>query len=134
MIFSKTEKDRLLIYVDKIFERDRKVKVEPVTHSKTISQNNYCWLVFTHIAQETGNIKEDIYHLCLAKFPVFKEIDINGSVELISVTLSGMNKDQTSNFINGFTIFFRQEGFDVPDPEDKKCLEMYQYYKDKGLL
>ena len=134
MIFHSNEIDRLNIYVSKIFERKRSVKVEPVTVSKTLSQLGYCWLVFTHLGQETGNTKEDIYQFCLQKFPVHKTIEVNGVYSLIPVTLSGMDKDQTSHFIDQFTTFFRGEGYDIPDPEDKKAITMFNYYKERVLL
>jgi hypothetical protein len=134
MIFNYSEIDRATLYLKKLFERGRKAKIEAVTQSKTLSQNSYSWLVFTHIGNETGNTKEDIYQFCLKSFPTTKEIDLNGIVELIPVTLSGMTKEQTSHFIDQFTIFFGSEGYSIPDPEDIKTLEMYNYYKEKGML
>ena len=134
MIFKYNEIDRATTYLKKLFERKRSVKIELVTQSKTISQLGYCWLCFTHIGFETGNNKDDIYQFCLQKFPVHKSIEINGEITLIPVTLSGMDKEITSTFIDQFVTFFSQEGFDVPDPEDKKCLEMFQYYKERGML
>ena len=134
MIFNPTEIQRATIYLTKLFERGKKVKIEPITRAKTISQNNYTWLVFTHIAQETGNIKEDIYQFCLKEFPTFKEIEINGEIHSVPVTLSGFTKEQTSFFIDCFVTFFRQEGIDIPSPEDKKCMEMYSFYRERGIL
>lgn len=134
MIFHPSEIDRLTIYVTKQFERKKSLKVEPVTQSKTISQNAYCWLVFTYIGQETGYTKDEVYEFCLAKFPHHKEIEIGGEIKLIPIRLSGMDKEQTSSFIDEFTTFFRTEGYLVPDPEDKKTLEMINYYKERGIL
>ena len=133
MIFLPSESNRLNLYVSSLFLKGRKVKVEPVTVTKTLSQNAYAWLVFTHIGDQTGNTKDDIYRFCLEKWPKFKEIEISGEIHQIPITLSGMNKDQVSNFIDEFTTFFRIEGYAVPDPEDKKAVDMYQYYKERGL-
>jgi hypothetical protein len=134
MIFNYYEIDRATIYLEKLFSRGKKVNIEPIAKVRTISQNNYCWLIFTHISQETGNTKEDIYQFCLQKFPLHKSIDINGVINIIPVTLSGMDKEQNSQFIDQIVIFFRQEGFAIPDPEDQKCLEMMNYYRERGLL
>ena len=134
MIFHCNEFDRLTIYVTKQFERKKSLKVEPVTQSKTISQNAYCWLVFTHIGQETGHTKDEIYDFCLAKFTVMRELELNGEITLIPVRLSGMTKEQTSVFIDQFTTYFRTEGYDVPSPEDKKTIDMLNYYKERGLI
>jgi hypothetical protein len=134
IFFPSTDQQRASLYLVNLFNKGRTVKIEPVTKSRTLSQNAYAWLVFTHIGFETGNFKEDIYQFCLDKFPLHKEININGEITLVRLTLSGMNKDQNSCFIDQLVTFFRQEGFDVPDPEEKKAVEMYQWYKEKGLL
>jgi hypothetical protein len=90
--------------------------------------------VFTHVGFETGNTKDDVYKFCLAKFPKFKEVTINGVIELVQITLSDMDKDQNRQFIDEFTVYFRSEGFDVPSPEDKRAVDMYNFYKEQGLI
>lgn len=134
MIFKPSEKQRLILFVDKIFEKSKSVKVEAINKTATLSQNNYIWLVFTHVGFESGNTKDDIYQFCLEKFPTFKEITINSEVGLIKVTLSAMDKLQKSKFIDDAVIFFRSEGFEVPSCEDKKIDEMYSYYRNLGMI
>lgn len=134
MIFKSHEKERALIFLGKTFEKKRSVKIEHVTVSKTLSQNAYCWLVFTHIAAETGNTKDDIYKYYLDRFPYFKEIEIHGEISQVQISLSKFTKEQAIDFINNFTVDARQEGFDVPDPEDKKAIDMYNYYKERGMI
>lgn len=134
MIFKPSEIKRALVFLDKMIARKKPFKIEPITETKTLSQVRYCWLVFTHIAFETGNSKEDIYQYYLNMFPVFKEIDVNGVLHQIQITLSQFDLMQCKVFIDNFTIDARQEGFDVPDPEDKKTVDMYNYYKQSGLI
>lgn len=134
MTFNHTQRERMIIFLDKLIERKKIIKIEPITESKTLSQNNYIWLVFTHIANETGNTKEDIYQYYLKKYPIRKEIEINGLIDSIQVSLSKFTKEQTKVFIDQITTDARMEGFDIPDPEDLKINEMYNYYKEKGLI
>jgi hypothetical protein len=134
MIFLPSERDRAILYLDKLFERRKHVKIDPITESKTLSQNSYLWLVFTHVAFETGSNKDDMYLYWLNKFPKYKEITFQGEVCLVSISLSSFTKEQTSVFIDEVVTDARQEGFQVPDPEDKKALEMFQYYKNLGLI
>lgn len=134
MTFHCNERDRATVYLTNLFNRGKTVKIEPITVSRTLNQNAYAWLVFTHVGTETGNTKDDIYQFCLAKFPVHKSIEINGIISLIPVTLSGMDKEQNSHFIDEIVTFFRSEGCDIPDPETKKALEMFNWYKERGLL
>ena len=134
MTFFHYEMDRATTYLKKLFERGKSVRIEPIAQARSISQNAYSWLVFTHVAQETGNTKEDIYQFCLTKFPFHKTIEINGVIQIIPVTLSGMDKEQNSQFIEQFVTYFRSEGIEIPDPEDKKALDMMNYYREKGMI
>ena len=134
MIFKPSERDQAIAYLDGIFKAKRFAKIERVTESKSLSQNNYCWLCFTHIAFCTGNDKDDIYHFCLDKFALRHEVKINGTSENIIVSLSKMDKDQCRIFIDKFIIFFAQEGIALPNPEDKKVVEMYNWYKERGMI
>jgi hypothetical protein len=134
MIFHSNEIERLTIYVTNQFGRGKSLKVEPVTVTKTLSQLAYSWLVFTIISQETGYTKDEVYQFCLKKFPVHKEVTIGDTLTLIEISLSKMSKEQCSSFIDQFTTFFRTEGYSVPDPEDKRLRDLYNEYKERGLL
>jgi hypothetical protein len=134
MIFKPSERDRAIQFLDKLFERKKWVKIEHITESKTLSQNSYLWLVFTHVAFETGASKDDMYYYWLSKYPKYKEITFQGVITLVQISLSSFTKEQTSVFIDEVVTDARIEGFDVPDPEDKKTIEMYNYYKQKGLI
>ncbi len=105
-----------------------------IADKKTLSQTAYAWLCFTYVADETGNDKNDLYYLCLDKFKTFKEIHYNDQIHLVQISMSSFDKNQMSVFIDKITIFFRQEGFDIPDPEHRKALDMYNYYRKKGLI
>lgn len=136
MIYNKKQREQAITFIDKVFSRDRLLKIDYVKMSKTVSQNAYIWLVFTHIAFETGNNKEDIYGYYLEKFPTFKEIDLFGDSRTIKISMSnpGFDKEKMSVFIDKIVTDARQEGFDIPDPEDLKCKEMYDYYRNLGLI
>ncbi|MFX1295602.1 MAG: hypothetical protein ACFFD2_12225 [Promethearchaeota archaeon] len=134
MIFKPTEQERAHKYLDNLFTKNRWIKIEHITESKTISQNNYAWLIFTHIAFSTGNNKDDIYQYYLDKFKTYKTIDINGTETNVIITMSKFTKEQMSRFIDNIVIDARQEGFDIPDSEDLKCREMYDYYKKLGMI
>ena len=135
MTFYQKDRERALLYLTKLMDKGKPVKIEPITESKTLSQNAYIWLVFTHVAFETGSDKNYMYHLFLKRFPVFMEgKNLSGDIELVPATLSGFSKEQTSWWIDQIVTTLRSEGFDVPDPEDKRALEMYQYYKEKGMI
>lgn len=134
MIYRPTQIEQALIFLNKQFEKQKWVKIEAITEKKTLNQNNYIWLVFTVIAQDTGNMPKDIYQYYLEKFPTFKEIYINGENHSIVISLSGFSKEQTSVFIDRVVIDARQEGFIIPSPDDLEAINQYNYYKGKGIL
>lgn len=134
MIFKPSELNRLTVFATKQFERGKTLKVEPVTVSRSLSQNAFAWLVFTVISQETGYTKEEVYQFCLKKFPVHKEVTIGDEISLIEISMSKMDKPQMSHFIDQFTTFFRSEGYSIPDPEDLRLRDLYNEYKMRGLI
>lgn len=134
MIFNSTERDRAILFIDSLFSKKKTIKIDYVKQAKTLSQNAYIWLVFTHIGYETGASKDDMYSYYLSKFPKYKEIEHLGETCLINITLSSFTKEQTTQFIDEICTDARIEGFDIPDPEDRKALEMLNYYRQKGLL
>lgn len=134
MIFKPSDRERAIKFIDNIFSKKKWIKIEHVAEARTLSQNSYLWLIFTHLGFETGSDKNDMYHYYLDKFPKFKEVEHLGETKLIRITLSGFSKDQNRVFIDEVATDARIEGFDVPDPEDKKALEMMNYYRQLGLI
>jgi hypothetical protein len=134
MIFKPNESEAAKKEVERLAEKGRYVKVDYVKRSKTLSQNAYLWLVFTHIAYETGNTKEDIYQYYLERFPIWKTIYVGNIEAMVRETLSGFDKERASGFIDLVVIDARQEGFNIPDPEDLKARQMVDYYREKGLM
>lgn len=134
MIYKPSNSKEAHIFLDKCFERKRWLKIEPIPEAKTMNQLRYVWLVLTIIADDTGNIPQDIYEYYLDKFPTFKEIVIRGETNRIQISMSQFSIEQMSVFIDRVVIDGRQEGHVIPDPKDKKALEAYNYYKQKGLI
>lgn len=134
-ISSNNEKEKVISYIQGIdIKANYNWEFTRVREKKTLSQVSYCWLVFTHVAQEIGDTKNDMYLLCLEKFPVFKEVKFNNEIHLVRISMSDFSKEQMIEFIDNLTVFFRTEGFDIPDPDDLRALDMYNYYKGKNLI
>jgi hypothetical protein len=134
MIFKPSDRDRAILFMDNLFEKKKFIKIDYVSEAKSLNQNSYLWLVFTHVAVETGSDKNDMYYYWLDKFPKYKEVKHLGESKMVRISLSEFNKDQTKMFIDEVTRDARMEGFDVPDPEDLKAIEMMNYYRQKGYL
>lgn len=135
MIFSPTNKQKAIDFLLSEFENNRYVKIERVTESKTLSQNAYLWLVFTHVGFQIGYTKDEMYCEYLRIFPKYKEVtNKKNEIKIIPISLSIFSKEQTKMFIEEVTRHARMEGFDVPDPADKRAVELYNYYKKEGYI
>lgn len=137
MIFKPTEEERAIKFLKNLFTKKRHVKIDHIPETKTVQQGRYIWLVFLVIGEETGNTKEDVYYYYLDKFPVYKEIDINGDVRRVQVSMSHdefCKKEVLSHFIDKVVVDARQEGFIIPDPKDIETRKLYDYYRKKGML
>jgi hypothetical protein len=134
MIFKPSDRDRAIKFIDALFLKSKHIKIEHVPEAKTLSQNSYLWLVFTHIGFETGANKDDMHDYYLNKFPRFKEVEHLGQLVHVRITLRSFTKEQMMSFIDEVVTDARMEGFDVPNCEDKKCLDMIDYYRQKGLI
>ncbi len=125
-------------FVQKILEKDIKVahraEFTKIQRPRTISQNSYLWLLLTHVEQETGNDKYDLYCWMLSRYPTCKEIIYNEKTYLIEITSSAFDVKQMIKFISNIKRFFRQEGFEMPDANTEQMWRMYNYYQEKGLL
>jgi hypothetical protein len=134
MIYKPSQSEQAHIFLDKCFERKRWVKIEYIPETRSINQLRYIWLVFTIIANDTGNNSQDIYDYYLEKFPTYKDVILHGEEVRIKISMSGMSKEQMSRFIDQVVIDGRQEGFIIPDPSENEALEAYNYYRQKGLI
>jgi len=134
MIYKPSQREQAIIFIDKMFAKKKWIKIEHIPESKTMNQLRYIWLVFTIVADDTGNEPQDIYEYYLDRFPIYKEITILDEEKKIRISLSQFSIEQASYFIDKVVIDARQEGHVIPDPQDKAALEAYNYYKSKGLI
>ena len=135
MIFKPTEKDRMIKYLDALIEKKRHIKIEYIPEGKTIKQNSYIHLVFAHTGEQTGDRMEDVKKTLKKMFPKYQEVTFNGETQLLEIdSLKHFTKEQMSVFIDEVTTFLRTEGIDVPDPEEKRALELYNWYRQRGVI
>jgi hypothetical protein len=131
MIFKPSQYKQAIDFIKKHFDNKNPIEIKAHKRIKTLSQVKYIWLLCTHIAYETGNTKEDIYQHMIEEYAPVKTIYIGQIERVVKLTLSQFTKEQAMIFINNIITNFNE--YDLPDPEDVKCLQMYEYYKEKGL-
>ena len=130
----KERNDYVKFVLSKDIKTAHRVEITKIQRPRTLSQNSYLWLLLTHVEQESGNDKSDLYYFMLHKYPIFKEMNYGGTTRLVQITSSVFDIKQMIYFISNIKRFFRQEGFEMPDANTKKMWLMYNYYSDKGIL
>lgn len=106
-----------------------------VVRKRTLNQNAGYWLWMTFLQQETGNEKQDLHDFFLYKFPISREIEMFGEIQLIWCGTSAANTSQMSDHMNKIEIFCKTElGIDLPDLNSEKAIELFNYYKEQGFL
>jgi hypothetical protein len=134
MIFKPTDRERAIKFIDTLISKGKHIKIEHIPEVKTISQNGYLWLIFTHLGFETGATKEDMHDYYLNRFPRFKEVEHLGETVNVRITLRSFSKEQMSSFIDEVVTDARQEGFDIPDCESYNARLMMDHYRKLGII
>lgn len=129
-----TELDRDMV-ISQIKRLDlKKIYTVEITErriKRTISQNGLYWMWLTCISHETGNDKNDLHEYFKQRFVLPESKTIFGnSIEYRSTT--GLNTIQFKYLLDNVQIFASTElAITLPDPEDKRWEEFFDYYKDK---
>lgn len=129
-----TELDRDMV-ISQIKRLDlKKVYTVEITErriKRTISQNGLYWLWLTCISHETGNDKDVLHEYFKMNYIIPEHITVFGIVQEIRST-TNLNTIQFKYLLDSIQIFASTElAITLPDPEDKRWEEFYDYYKDK---
>jgi len=129
-----TELDREMVIsqIKRLDLKDRyTVDITKRVIRRTISQNSLMWLWLTCIEFETGNDKDDLHDYFKKKYLEPEDSKLFGETFLRWST-----RDLTTNmfkyYLDKIQAFASTElSITLPDPEDKRWEEFYDYYKDK---
>jgi len=109
-----------------------------IQRKRSLDSNAWMWVIFTHVEQETGNEKYDLYLWMLDRYPTFREVTYRKGdkiiTKMVAISSSFFNQQEMCKFISNSSRFFRTEGFEIPKPNSKKALEMFEYYQNRGVL
>ena len=98
---------------------------------RTISQNGLYWLWLTCISHETGNDKMKVHEFFKDEYLPVESFEMFGKTKEIKST-TGLNTIQFKYLLDKVQIFASTElSITLPDPDDKRWSDFYEYYKDK---
>jgi len=124
---------------NKFKEKDIKkatwVEQSEIRRKRTLDQNAGYWLWMTYLEDQTGSTKMDLHDYFLDRHPIFKEIEVNNKISMVRIGTSQANTKQMSIHMNEIDIEVSSEwGIMLPDLSTHKSIEMYNYYREKGLI
>jgi len=139
IIYNNKERNQ---FIEKILEKDIKVahRIEftKIQRKRSLDSNAWLWVIFTHVEQETGNEKYDMYLWMLDRYPTFREVTYRKGdkiiTKMVDISSSFFNQQEMCKFISNISRFFRTEGIEIPESNSKRALKMFDYYNSKGLI
>lgn len=120
---------------EKDIKRATWIEQTEIKRKRTLDQNAGYWLWMTFLQEQTGSTKMELHDYFLDKYPIFNEVEINGKIRIIRIGTSRANIKQMSNYMNKIQIECSAEwGIELPELEGSKIVDMYNYYREKGVI
>ena len=131
MIFDKNRKIEAIEFIDNLFAQDKRVTIVITKEKRTLDQNRLYWLWLTCIAQNTGNEKEDLHEYFIYKYLNPELVQVFEKMIYKRLSTTQLDTKQFTGYLNKIQIFANTElAIELPNPEDLKFAEFYEYYKD----
>jgi hypothetical protein len=130
-IFNRYKKREAISYIEKLFDRDKKVKIEPVRRMRSVSQNRLYWLWIACLEHETGNSKEDLHSY-------FKQRYIEPMNKIVfgeTIEMRPSTKDLDTKYFTLYLDKIQQFAatdlkITLPNPSDRDFDEFLNFYSD----
>ena len=131
MIFEKNQKIEAIKFIDNLFAQDKRVTIVITKEKRTLDQNRLYWLWLSCIAKETGNDKDDLHEYFIYKYLNPELIQVFEKMIYKRLSTTQLDTKQFTEYLNKIQIFANTElAIELPNPEDKKFEEFYEYYKN----
>jgi hypothetical protein len=131
-LLTELDRDMVLAQIKRLdLKKVYTVEITERRIKRTISQNGLYWLWLTCISHETGNDKDDLHEFFKWKYLNPEKLYIFNDC-LIKYSTASLNTLQFKELLDKVQVFASSElAITLPDPEDKRWEEFYDYYKDK---
>ena len=131
-LLTEIDREMVISQIKRLDLKDRyTVDITKRVIRRTISQNNLMWLWLTCIQYETGQDKDELHEIFKKKWIPPKTIFKYG-VEVEIYSTKDFDTSQFKYYLDKIQIFASTElSITLPDPEDKRWEDFYDYYKDK---
>ena len=131
MIFDKNKKIEAIEFIDDVFSKEKRVKIDIFREKRTLDQNKLYWLWLTCISVQTGNEKEDLHEYFVYKFLEPELVQVFDKTIYKRLSTKQLDTRQFAEYLNKIQIFANTElTIELPNPEDLKFTKFYEYYKN----
>lgn len=131
MIFKKDQSETAIKFLNAIWEKGKRAKIEKVSDKRSIDQNSLYWLWLTSISRETGNEKNYLHDFYRMEFLPKRIIKIGELKYEMPISTTELDVSQFTQYLNKIQTHANCElGIDLPNPEDKRFEDWYNYHKD----
>lgn len=119
-----------------LIKNKKKFELKTYRKKRTLNQNNGYWLWLTYLEDMTGTVKDTWHRYFLQRFPTMVEVTVMDRKEMVQITTSDpeMTTARMSVYMNHIDAFASDAGMTLPDLATQKAVEMYEYYREKGML
>ena len=131
MIFDKNRKIEAIKFIDNLFAQDKRVTIVITKEKRTLDQNKLYWLWLSCIAKETGNDKDDLHEYFIYKYLNPELVQVFEKMIYKRLSTSTLDTKQFTKYLNKIQVFANTElAIELPNPEDLKFAEFFEYYKN----
>lgn len=130
MIFNKYQKQQAHSFIDEIFDKEKRVKIEQAKEKRSIDQNSLMWLWIACISQETGNSTAMLHTEFKEMFLPFKTVILFGKEKREYTSTTELDTLQFKKYLDSIQLFASENGITLPNPEDKYFEQFKETYKD----
>lgn len=131
-IITELDRDMVIAHIKRLeLSKAYTVEVKQKRTVRTLPQNKLYWLWLTCIEVETGNNRMDLHELFKEMYILPEQKEVFGkAIEIRSTT--SLDTKCFKSYLDEIQIFASTElGITLPDPEDLRWQEFYDYYSDR---
>jgi hypothetical protein len=137
MIYTPESYPQAREYLERLIMGEKKFELKQIREKRTLNQNNGFWLWMTYLEEQTGHTKQELHDIFLDMFPTHVEVKDFAGTRMVAITTSHpeMNTARMSTLMNHIDTYCSSElEITLPDLSEEKTRQMYEYYRERGLL
>jgi hypothetical protein len=130
MYYNKYQRTQVINFIDEIFSKDKRIKIEQEKKKRSIDQNSLYWLWVACVSQETGNSTQLLHETFKEMFLPFQTVNIFCKEKREYTSTTELDTAQFKKYLDNIQLFASENGIMLPNPEDLHWKEFEETYKN----